>query len=303
MYSSIDITNVDIRNLDIIPGFSNNCIFQEVMKVADILRRFLSEIYKHDVGPVKYIESEKSVSIGTNDKSSRYDIMARDEAGNIYIVEMESTGKFEAKRARFYSSIIDVHMLKAGNKHKELDRVTVVAITKTDQFRQGQSIYRFKNIDSISKNVELGDGVEHIYLNTNGDGKNISKAMQEFLMMVEDISIVDESMLTTSFAIDVYRKYKEVIKDDEKRGEAMFWEVREEFHAERNRNEGIIIGRAEGQELGRAEGQVLGQEKGINSSMEVIRLYKQGYTNQDISLMTGMAIDKVIEIVAILKEK
>jgi len=113
----------------------------------------------------------------------RLDIFARDEKGNAYHFEVEtSKERASAKRARFTGAMVDSRLLKRGQEFKEIpDRYTIF-ITEEDAFGKGIPIYHAEYKITELQDRPLGDGSRIIYV--NGEYRNtdtpIGQLMHDF---------------------------------------------------------------------------------------------------------------------------
>ena len=113
--------------------------------------------------------------------SAQLDILAEDEAGRKFNVEVQRSDEgAQAKRARFYSSVLDTHFLEAGKEYKELDDVYVIFITENDVMNYGLPIYNIQRyIDENGK--AFADGSHIIYVNSKiQDDTPLGRLMHDF---------------------------------------------------------------------------------------------------------------------------
>lgn len=97
--------------------------------------------------------------------AARLDILARDNHGNIYNVEIQCAAKGASpRRARYYNGIIDMHNLPKGTDYDQLPDTYIIFIVEHDHFRRALPIYHFKRIME-DENIQLNDGTHIIYVN------------------------------------------------------------------------------------------------------------------------------------------
>ena len=112
--------------------------------------------------------------------SAQLDILAQDENGNYFNVEIQRADEgAPAKRARFYSSTLDTVFLKAGHDYEELPETYVIFITENDVLNCNLPIY---NIERTIKqnNNDFNDGSHIIYVNSKiQDDTPLGKLMQD----------------------------------------------------------------------------------------------------------------------------
>ncbi len=100
-----------------------------------------------------------------NGRDLRLDVVAEDEQGKVYNIEIQrDSSKAEGRRARYHSSLLDSKLLKPGAKFKKLPDTFVIFITEHDVFRDNEPVYWF--VRSAKKSGrELGDGSNIVYVN------------------------------------------------------------------------------------------------------------------------------------------
>ena len=112
--------------------------------------------------------------------SSQLDILAQDSQGRYFNVEVQRSDEgAPARRARFYSSILDTHFLQPSKLYEELPDTYVIFITENDVLRDNLPLYNIRRrIDENAKCFE--DGSHIIYVNSQRrDDTALGKLMQD----------------------------------------------------------------------------------------------------------------------------
>ena len=112
--------------------------------------------------------------------SSQLDILAQDSKGRYFNVEVQRSDEgAPARRARFYSSILDTHFLQPGKLYEELPDTYVIFITENDVLHDNLPLYNIRRrIDENAKYFE--DGSHIIYVNSQRrDDTALGKLMQD----------------------------------------------------------------------------------------------------------------------------
>ena len=112
--------------------------------------------------------------------SSQLDILAQDSKGRYFNVEVQRSDEgAPARRARFYSSILDTHFLQPGKFYEELPDTYVIFITENDVLHDNLPLYNIRRrIDENAKCFE--DGSRIIYVNSQRrDNTALGKLMQD----------------------------------------------------------------------------------------------------------------------------
>ena len=112
--------------------------------------------------------------------SSQLDILAQDSEGRYFNVEVQRSDEgAPARRARFYSSILDTHLLQPGKLYEELPDTYVIFITENDVLHDNLTLYNIRRrIDENAQYFE--DGSRIIYVNSQRrDDTALGKLMQD----------------------------------------------------------------------------------------------------------------------------
>ena len=112
--------------------------------------------------------------------SSQLDVLAQDSKGRYFNVEVQRSDEgAPARRARFYSSILDTHFLQPGKLYEELPDTYVIFITENDVLHDNLPLYNIRRrIDENAKCFE--DGSHIIYVNSQRrDDTALGKLMQD----------------------------------------------------------------------------------------------------------------------------
>ena len=123
--------------------------------------------------PLKNLQGRSAVldvhAIDSNDKEFDVEIQRKDTGAG-------------AKRARHNSSLLDAHILKAGDDTEDIPDSYVIFITENDVMKGKQPIYPVERYVTIGENkVLFGDGSHIIYVNGKYRGNDeIGKLMHDF---------------------------------------------------------------------------------------------------------------------------
>ena len=108
------------------------------------------------------------------------DILAQDSEGRYFNVEVQRSDEgAPARRARFYSSILDTHFLQPSKLYEELPDTYVIFITENDVLRDNLPLYDIRRtIKQSARDFE--DGSHIIYVNSQRrDDTALGKLMQD----------------------------------------------------------------------------------------------------------------------------
>lgn len=114
-------------------------------------------------------------------RSVRLDILATDEAGRVYNIEVQRSDKGAgAKRARYNSSLIDANITEPGDNYENLNETYVIFITEHDVLKAGRPIYHIDRMIQET-NASFGDGSHILYVNAQiKDNTALGQLMHDF---------------------------------------------------------------------------------------------------------------------------
>lgn len=114
-------------------------------------------------------------------RSVRLDILATDEAGRVYNIEVQRSDKGAgAKRARYNSSLIDANITEPGDNYEKLNETYVIFITEHDVLKAGRPIYHIDRMIQET-NASFGDGSHILYVNAQiKDNTALGQLMHDF---------------------------------------------------------------------------------------------------------------------------
>lgn len=114
-------------------------------------------------------------------RSCVLDILAVDQEGNHYDIEIQRWDKGAGpRRARYNSSVLDATMLMPKQDHDELRDTFIIFITEQDTFKDGRPIH---HIDRVIREtgIPFDDGSHIIFVNGEcKDDTPLGKLMQDF---------------------------------------------------------------------------------------------------------------------------
>jgi len=114
-------------------------------------------------------------------RSVRLDIMAVDETGRVYNIEVQRRDKGAgAKRARYNSSLLDANITQPGDDYEQLNETYVIFITEHDVLGGGRPLYHIRR--TIQETGEYFDDGSHIlYVNAQiKDDTALGQLMHDF---------------------------------------------------------------------------------------------------------------------------
>lgn len=120
-------------------------------------------------------------------RSVKLDIIAEDESGKLFNVEIQRADKgASAKRVRYNLSMLDSHTLKKRDDFSALPETYIIFITENDIFKKNNPVYEIKqfvscNVDGKTEYLPFDDGCNIIYVNGAYRGNDaIGRLMHDF---------------------------------------------------------------------------------------------------------------------------
>ena len=165
-----------IRSLGMMNNRFMNFMLDDNKEAAQV---FLRIILGDDKIKVKNVRIQSFIQ-NIYGHSSQLDILAQDSKGRYFNVEVQRSDEgAPARRARFYSSILDTHFLQPGKLYEELPDTYVIFITENDVLHDNLPLYNIRRrIDENAKCFE--DGSRIIYVNSQRrDNIALGKLMQD----------------------------------------------------------------------------------------------------------------------------
>ena len=179
------------------------------------------------------------------------DCVALDEDGKQFDIEVQQENEGASpKRARYNSGLMDMNILKPGQKFDELPKTYIIFITKRDILGYDLPIYHIqRTIKEL--HADFNDESYIIYVNSKKqDQTELGKLMHDFYC--KNAADMNSEILA--------KKVRE-LKETQKGVDSMCRELEELF------NNGIEIGESRGEIRGEIRGQYLANIKSIKNVM------------------------------------
>ena len=267
--------NLDMQKRWEALGISNDFLFGKVMRDPELCKELLQRIFPDmKIDRVEFPTVQKTIRVDADAKSIRLDLYVVDDVGAVYDIEMQAADTKELpKRTRYYQSVMDLEMIDKGEPYTRLKKSFIIFICPFDLFGEGRHVYTFRNCCMEDRKLLLGDDTAKIFLNAKGTKKDVSKELREFL------NYVDGKKSKDSFVVKLDEAVKRAKQNREWRHEYMTLLMRDQEKFE----QGMERGREQGREQEKAE--------------TIIRMYKNGFTMEQIALCTNKGVDEVKVII------
>ena len=259
---------------------ANNFIFYKVMRHnPDVCKELLEILLEMEIDHID-MRGEETVEIDFGNKGIRLDVYAKN-CTQAFNLEMQTSDTKELpERARYYQGSIDVDSLNSGEKYKELKDSYVIFICIKDIFEKGLACYSFENLCRENTIIHLNDrAFKYFFIAQNCD-KILNEKQKAFLQLVLG------QKASNNFTRRIEELTEEAKHNTQWRRQYMEWERLRTYDYENGKEAGIEIGKQTGIEIGK-------EEKAIET---VTNMIKKKYPPKEISEITGLTFEKVLEL-------
>ena len=203
---------------------TNRFMFALVFSHKHIAKPFLEALLGIKIFDLQEPEPEKTTENSPFNKGVRYDVFVKEQSpkGEIlrtFDIEMQIEDTHELpKRTRYYQALCDSEALNKGESYRNLKEQYIIFICPDDIFKQGQAVYRFKNLEIGNAKIELGDQCwKNFYIFTKY--RDVAeKSVKEYL------EYFATSKATSKGTQDVERQRQWYLSDNETRKRYMTWQ-------------------------------------------------------------------------------
>lgn len=251
----------------------HDIVFYHVMKNKAFCEKLLRLILKKELH-IKESDPQATISAHPESKTVRLDVLATDDQGNHYDIEMQMTGGDSIpKRMRMYQQAIDSSFFDKGMKYTDATDTIIIFICKNDPIGFGLPQYTFQNLCLENPNIKLSDGTLKIIDVSSQWNKAEDKDLKNFLKYVDKGEVSDE------FTEDLDMYVTGLKYDEDRSVDCCSWVLRLE----------------EEKEIGRQEGVQQGIQQGIQQgALATARnMKREGFDALLISRMTGLRSEDI----------
>lgn len=239
-------TAVDFDRITITNDFMFGTVYQNPEDCKELLQRIMNI----RIVEIRIVESQKAMKATLIGKGIRLDIYVKDDEGNVYDIEMQTTKDVGLHlRTRYYHSEMDSYQIRAGQKYTGLKKSVVIFICTYDPFADNRSIYTFVTTCRENKEIELQDKRVTYFVNIHGNREGISKDAVNLL------DYFQTGKPTDSYTQNIQDQVERIREDDDWRENYMTLEMKMDQRYE----EGLQVGRTEGERIGKIEGEKIGK--------------------------------------------
>lgn len=241
--------------------FSNNFIFTKVMQNEELCKKTLELLLNIKIKKLEYTHSEVYFKDSYDSHGIRFDVYTSDDK-HCYDIEMQTTNKSNLlKRARFYSSCIDVDTLKQGKDFSQLKENIIIFLCLEDPFKIGLPVYTIKT--HCVEKADIGDDeTTKVFYNISQLEKHSNINVRNFFNFIKTNIPADDFT-------EILNKYTFIAKQNaDYRRQYMRLEADYVDRLNEGIAQGIAKGIAQGLEQGMQKGLEQGMQKGLEQGRE-----------------------------------
>ena len=212
---------------------ANNFIFYKIMRNnPDVCKELLEILLEFKIERIE-MNQEEEINIDFDSNGVRLDVYAKDADGlKVYNIELQATNTKELpERARYYQGVIDVDLLKSGQKYKDLRTSYIIFICVDDIFENGLPKYTFENLCQEAPKIKLNDRAFKYFFISKNCAKLLNERQKAFLRMVS------ENKASDKFTGRVLELLDDAKRNTQWRKQYMEWEREKTYEREAGRQE------------------------------------------------------------------
>lgn len=267
--------------------FTDDGMFQAVMHDPTACSKIVEHLLHIQVDHIDYPELEKVIAPYYTSKGIRMDVYVKN-SDRVIDVEMQARSRDAiGKRTRYYQSMIDIDNLMKGDDYSMLKESYILFICKNDPFKDenekqyGLPCYTFKTVCSENADINLNDKTTKVVYNASAYEKEEDEWIRSFLSYVYTGKTGEDD-----FANYLSAMVEKIKQDDEFRS----------LYLSMNLHDRDI--RKDAKEEGMQQG---AQQQAIQTAINMFK--KKIYPVEEIADLTGLPLEKVLELQQQLTEK
>jgi hypothetical protein len=281
-----------------------------------VLEGFLTTLLNKNIKIKKLLESESNQE-AEDDKQNRVDVLAEDEHGELYIIEVQNeTEQAYFQRMLFGTSKLVTEYINRGQSYDHIRKIYSVNIVYfnlgggTDIVYHGKTEFRgihngeVLSLSPFQKQKFNVSAVSDLYpeyyiLKVNDFNKWSKVPLEQWIYFLNTAEIPHDA---TAPGLDEARKKLQLEKMTHAEREAYYRHLDNVVILQDNistaRGEGRMEGRAEGREEGRKEGREEGRAEGRAEGIaETARKMKEGgLPTEQIQQFTGLSAEEISKL-------
>ena len=151
-------------------SITKDIVFGHVMKNKENCLELLQSILPQlNLTSVEDVTAQQVIDEGLKEKSVRLDIMAKDNEGRLFDIEMQvARQEYIGKRLRYYQAEMDKFSLDRGLNYDQIADTYIIFLCPYDPFYRTRTRYEFSAREDHDPSIKLETGAHWIFLNSKG---------------------------------------------------------------------------------------------------------------------------------------
>lgn len=267
---------------------ADNFIFTKVMQNERLCRHTLELLLGIKVKKLVYPSAESYFKDSFDSRGIRLDVYTSDDE-HCYDIEMQTSYKSNLLlRSRYYSSCIDVDVLKTGIDFARLKENVIIFLCLEDPFKKGLPLYTFTTTCREDPNLP-DDKTKKLFYNISSWKDTGNKELRDFFKFIKT------NVPQNNFTQDLAMQVKKAIQNANIRRQYMTLQMEMSLKYNEGKKLGLELGKLQGMELGKLHGLNQGMAKAKLDSA-VIAVKKFNLPVEDVAREYGVPVDEIIKI-------
>ena len=190
-------------------SFTDECVFQEVMKDEKICKGVVETILDKKIAKIEYLTDLEELVFFPEQRHIKLEVLLEGKDKTINVELKNINHKDFALLSRCYQAATDYEALLSGVHFTEFKENYLIFICCFDPFGKGLPKYTFMNMClAYNPAIRMNDGVKKIFLNTTAtDFSSLNSELQALYCYMKDKSVGSD--LTRAIAEKVLSIYKD----------------------------------------------------------------------------------------------
>lgn len=267
---------------------ADNFIFTKVMQNEQLCRHTLELLLGIKVKKLVYPSAESYFKDSFDSRGIRLDVYTSDDE-HCYDIEMQTSYKSNLLlRSRYYSSCIDVDVLKTGIDFARLKENVIIFLCLEDPFKKGLPLYTFTTTCREDPNLP-DDKTKKLFYNISSWKDTGNKELRDFFKFIKT------NVPQNNFTQDLAMQVKKAIQNANIRRQYMTLQMEMSLKYNEGKKLGLELGKKQGMELGKLHGLNQGMAKAKLDSA-VIAVKKFNLPVEDVAREYGVPVDEIKKI-------
>ena len=148
-------------------SFTDECVFQKVMKDEKICKGVVETILGKKIAKFEYLTDPEELVFFSEQRHIKLEVLFEGTDKSVNVELKNINHEDFALLSRSYQSVTDYEALLSGVHFTEFKENYLIFICRFDPFGKGLPVYTFENMSlALNPAIWLNDGIKKIFLNT-----------------------------------------------------------------------------------------------------------------------------------------